>query len=171
MDRGQYDTLRVDLDYIGGAMVIRRKTLHETGLFDPDYFIFAEDCDFCYRVRKKGYKTIYVPNAIIWHRGQATLNRMDSRGSYLNYMSDRSRIKFVLIHFITIRVLSTFLIDLIWFFLTNFDGKKTLLKAYWWNLKNIGVTLKRRIGYGPSPPFGCKFPVVRFRRSLKKTAF
>jgi hypothetical protein len=169
IDRGQYDTIIGDLDFIGGAMVIRRKTLQEVGLFDPEYIIFAEDYDLCYRIRKAGYKTIYIPDAIIWHKGQATLHGMDPGGSYLDYMSERSRIRFVLIHFIIIRILATFLVDLVWFFITNFAGKKALWKAYWWNLKNIGFTLKRRICYGPSPPFGCKFPVVPFKlESLKK---
>jgi len=169
VDRGQYDTVKEDLDYIGGAMVLRRKTLQESGLFDPDYFIFSEDCDLCYKIRKCGYKTVYVPDAIIWHRGHATLTGMDPVGSYINYMSERSRIRFILIHFVPTRILSTFLIDLVWLIVTNSAGKKALLKAYWWNLKNIGITLKRRVRYGPSPPFGCKFPVIPFKlSSLKK---
>ena len=112
VDRGQYDTFREDLDWIGGAMVVRRKTLQETGLFDPDYVIFSEDCDLCYKIRKRGYKTVYIPEAIIWHRGQRTLTGIDPKGSYLGYMAERSRIRFAIIHFTTVRLLSTFLIDL-----------------------------------------------------------
>jgi len=165
IDRGQYDTIREDLGYIGGAMVLRRKTLQEVGLFDPDYFIFSEDIDLCYRIRKHGYKTIYVPDAIIYHRGQATLKGMDPIGRYTAYMSHRSRIRCNLIHFTFIRLLSAFLIDLAWLFLANPTNKRLLLKAYWWNLKNIGTALKKRLHYGPSPPFGCKFPVTPFRLS------
>jgi len=153
-------------------MVIRRKTLQETGLFDPEYIIFSEDCDLCYRIRKRGYKTVYVPDAIIWHKGQATLNGMDPKGSYTNYMSERSRIRFVLMHFISIRILSTLLIDFIWFSVTNPTGKKVLVKAYWWNLKNIGITLKKRTRYGPSRPMACKPPLIPFKlSSLKKHLF
>ena len=165
IDRGQYDTVREDLDYIGGAMVLRRKTLQEVGLFDPNYIIFSEDVDLCYRVRKRGYKTVYVPNAVIWHRGQATLKGMDPRGWYTDYMGSRSRIRFILIHFTIIRLLSAFLIDLGWLFLGNPTTKRLLLKAYWWNLKNIGTALKKRLHYGPSPPFGCKYPVTPFHLS------
>ena len=165
IDRGQYDTIREDLDYIGGAMVLRKKTLQEVGLFDPDYIIFSEDVDLCYRMRKRGYKTVYVPNAVIWHRGQATLKGIDPKGRYTEYMSHRSRIRFILIHFTRIRILSAFLIDLIWLFLANPTSKRLLLKAYWWNLENISTALKKRQQYGPSPPFGCKFPVTPFRLS------
>ena len=165
IDRGQYDAVREDLDYIGGAMVIRRKTLQEVGLFDPDYVIFFEDVDLCYRVRRRGYKTVYVPNAVIWHRGQATLEGMDPRGWYTEYMGYRSRIRFILIHFTLIRLLSAFLIDLVWLLLANPTSKRLLLKAYRWNLENIGNALEKRLQYGPSPPFGCKFPITSFRFS------
>lgn len=165
MDRGQYNALKTDMDYIGGAMVLRRKTLKDAGLFDPSYIIFSEDCDLCYRIRKCGYETVYVPAAIIWHRAHGTLDAMDPRGTYLNYMSERSRIRFVLIHFTRMRVLSAFLIDLIWFSVTNIKGKKALVKAYWWNLKNIGTTLKIRFRYRPSPQIACKSPFIPFKLS------
>jgi len=164
IDRGQYDTVREDIDYIGGAMVLRRKILQEVGLFDPAYIIFYEDVDLCYRIRKRGYKTIYVPDAIIYHRGQATLKGMDPKGQHIEYMAHRSRIRFVLIHFTLMRLLSTFAIDLASLFLVaNLTTKKLLLKAYLSNLKNLGPTLKRRGRYGPSPPFDCKFPIIARR--------
>ena len=161
IDRGQYDTVRENLDYIGGAMVIRRKTLQEVGLFDLAYIIFYEDVDLCYRIRKRGYKTIYVPDAVIYHRGQVTLKGMDPKGQYIEYMGHRSRIRCILIHFTLVRLLSALVIDLVsLFFVANPTTKRLLLKAYLSNLKNLGPTLKRRRRYGPSPPFGCKFPVI-----------
>ena len=171
IDRGQYDTVREDLDYIGGAMVLRRKTLQEVGLFDPAYIIFSEDLDLCYRIRKRGYKTIYVPDAIIYHRGQATLKAMDPKGRHIEYMAHRSRIRCILIHFTLIRLLSAFVIDLVsLFFVTNPTTKRLLLKAYLSNLKNIGTTLKRRRRYGPSPPFRCKFPVIARRQRFTENS-
>lgn len=164
-DEGQYDTINEDLDYVGGAMVLRRVALGEVGLFDPDFFIFFEDVDLCYRVRKKGYKVIYVPDAIIYHRGQATIKGTDPKGLYLEYMGYRSRVRCALIHFTLMRLLSTFLIDFVWVTMANSMSKRLLLKAYWWNLRNIVVTLEKRQCYGPSPPFTCRFPVVPFSYS------
>jgi len=166
IDKGQYDTIREDLDFIGGAMVLRRETLAKAGIFDPNYFIFWEDIDLCYRIRKHGYKVVYVPYSVIYHKGQATLNRLENeRAGYLDYMANRSRIRGAIIHFTLPRLLSTFLIDLVWLIVTNSEGKKSLLKAYWWNLKNISDPLKRRLMYGKSPPYKCKFPVIPFRFS------
>jgi len=58
-DRGQYVVPTKDLIYIAGAMVLTRKTLKESGLFDPSYIIFSEACDLCYRIRRCGYETVY----------------------------------------------------------------------------------------------------------------
>jgi len=170
IDVGQYDYIKDNLDYIGGAMVIRRQLLKEVGLFDKDYIIFSEDCDLCFRTRKHGYETVYVPDAVIWHKGQATLKGMDPQGDYVYYMSEKSRIRFALIHFVTKRVLSMFLIDLIWFAITNPSWKAMLVKAYWWNLRKVGTTLKRRMQYGPSPPFSCKYPILARAFSLRAHA-
>jgi GT2 family glycosyltransferase len=52
----------------GASMFIRRKTLEEVGyLFDEDYFMYYEDVDFCWRVRKKGYKIFVVPSSVVYH--------------------------------------------------------------------------------------------------------
>lgn len=169
IDRGQYDSPREDLDYIGGAMVLRKEVLKKTGLFDPNFFIFSEDIDLCYRIRKKGYKVVYIPDSIIYHKGQGTLKQLKGGNPYLIYMSERSRIRCAIIHFTFLRLLSTFLIDLIWLIVTNPQGKKSLLKAYYWNIKHINDALKRRLLYGPSPPYKCKFPVIPFHIASLKT--
>jgi len=168
IDKGQYDHVIEDLDYIGGAMVLRREALKKTGLFDPHFFIFSEDIDLCYRLRKNGYKVVYIPYSIIYHKGQSTLKRLKSR-MYLEYMADRSRIRCAIIHFTIIRLLSVFLIDLIWLTLTNSTYKMALIKGYLWNLKHISDALKRRLIYGPSPTYTCKPPLLPFRLpSLKR---
>ncbi len=159
-DRGQYDSIREDIDYIGGAMVLQRRALEEIGLFDPSFFIFSEDIDLCFRFRKRGYRVTYVPDAIIYHRGQATLKGQDPKGSYLEYMSYRSRVRCAVLHFTLARLLSTFLIDTVSLLIANASTKQSLLKAYWWNLRNIATVLKRRVQHGPSPPFSCKAPVL-----------
>jgi len=164
IDKGQYNTVRDDLDFIGGAVVVTRKVLHEIGFFDSDYIIFFEDVDLCFRIRKQGYKVIYEPDAVLWHKRFQTIKAMDPVGHYIQFMGDRSRIRFAIIHFVPIRLFSTFLIDFAFLLVSSVTSKKLLLKAYWWNLKNIAITLKRRAHHGPSP-FSCKFPVLYFHLS------
>lgn len=54
--------------YISGAdMMIRREALEKAGVFDPDFFMYAEETELSYRIRKAGYVSISVPEAKIIH--------------------------------------------------------------------------------------------------------
>ena len=160
VDRGQYNTNIDYFDFIGGAMVIRKKTVQDVGLFDPEFKVYSEDVDLCFRIRKGGYKTVYVHDAVIWHKHSSTFKKMDPKGLFREYMINQNRIQFILIHFTLRRILATFLIDAVWFALLLPNSKRILLKAYLWNLGQIGRTLTKRSKYGPSPPFDCKFPAI-----------
>lgn len=57
-----------EVDVITGAFFLTRKSvLDKVGLFDEDYFMYAEDIDLCYRIKQAGYKIMYVPEVIILH--------------------------------------------------------------------------------------------------------
>jgi Fe-coproporphyrin III synthase len=57
-----------DVNWItGGCMLIRKKLINEIGLFDENYFLGAEDFDYCYRAHKSGWKIIYYPDAKVSH--------------------------------------------------------------------------------------------------------
>jgi hypothetical protein len=164
VDRGQYDANMDNLDHIGGTQIIRRRALEQVGLFDPDFSeFFSEDVDLCFRMRKAGYKVVYVYDAVVWHRSSATfrgLSRDARRRAFIQYMQNRNRIRTNIIHFRLIRLFSAFLIDFVWFTIyPNCTSKISLLKAYAWNLRQIGITLKKRLEIGPSPPYGCKYGV------------
>lgn len=57
-----------EVDAISGSFFFTRKSvLDKVGLFDEDYFLYAEDLDLSYRVRKAGYKIMYVPDVEVVH--------------------------------------------------------------------------------------------------------
>ncbi|MGN7821876.1 glycosyltransferase family 2 protein [Chitinophaga sp. 22536] len=54
--------------YISGAdMMIRKAVFDEVGGFDPEFFMYYEETELTWRVRKKGYKIVSVPAAKIIH--------------------------------------------------------------------------------------------------------
>jgi len=55
-----------------GAVLYSRNALIEIGGFDEDYFCYVEDVDLGFRLRLAGYKSQYVPEAIVYHVGSAT---------------------------------------------------------------------------------------------------
>lgn len=57
----------------GWALLTRRDLVTKIGAFDAKYFAFAEDLDFCWRVRLAGYQIAVNPNAVAYHLGGGTL--------------------------------------------------------------------------------------------------
>lgn len=61
------------VDYVSGcAMLIKRNVIEEIGLFDPRYFMYVEEVDYCLRAKKRGFQIWSVPKARIWHKGEAS---------------------------------------------------------------------------------------------------
>lgn len=57
-----------EIDACAGAfMMIRRRAGEETGWLDEDYFWYGEDLDFCYRLKQKKWKIMYVPQVGVIH--------------------------------------------------------------------------------------------------------
>src|SRR4029450_755260 len=57
----------------GAAFAIMKAVFDELGAFDEDFFASHEDVDLSYRARLRGYRCRYVANAVVRHRGSATL--------------------------------------------------------------------------------------------------
>lgn len=60
-----------EVDAISGSFFLTRKSvLDRVGLFDEDYFMYAEDIDLCYRIKQAGFRVMYVPQVkILHHKG------------------------------------------------------------------------------------------------------
>jgi N-acetylglucosaminyl-diphospho-decaprenol L-rhamnosyltransferase len=80
---GQYNLtylapdVTTQLDSVVGAfMLIRRETLAQVGLLDEQYFMYAEDLDFCYRAKKVGWEVWYNAAVTVLHyKGQSSRQR------------------------------------------------------------------------------------------------
>lgn len=59
-----------EIDAIVGAfMIMTKKVGEKVGWWDEDYFFYGEDIQFCYDIKKLGYKIYYVPTVSILHYG------------------------------------------------------------------------------------------------------
>ena len=68
------DDLVSEVDAVSGSFMLFRREILDEGTFMPeDYFMYGEDIDFCYQIKKKGYNIEYVPiGEIIHFRGQSS---------------------------------------------------------------------------------------------------
>lgn len=76
-----------EVDSVSGSCLMIKSKLFE-GLkgFDETFFMYGEDLDLCYRVKKLGYKVVYYPKACITHlKGQSGLYKSSKKVIYHFY--------------------------------------------------------------------------------------
>jgi GT2 family glycosyltransferase len=65
-----------------GAALYRRKMLEDVGFFDQDFFLIQEDTDLNFRAQLAGWKVLYVPSAIAYHKVRSTIGSMSDIAVY-----------------------------------------------------------------------------------------
>jgi hypothetical protein len=94
---GQPNTHFNDFEYVfgacAGACLYRREMLDEIGFFDEDFFLIHEDTDLNFRAQLIGWKCLYVPTAIVYHKVRSTIgHKSDTAIFYTLRNSDFVRI-------------------------------------------------------------------------------
>lgn len=73
---GQKFTHVQTVDWVsGGFMLVRKSVFEEVKGYDEGYFMYVEDVDLCYRVKKAGYTVVVDPDIKILHVGHGSSNR------------------------------------------------------------------------------------------------
>jgi GT2 family glycosyltransferase len=79
----------------GAAGFYRREALEavriSTGVFDEDFFLYREDADLALRLRAAGWRCLYVPGAVAYHRRANLPGRRRRIGPVANYHSVKNR--------------------------------------------------------------------------------
>ena len=151
-DLGQYDRQIQILSASGSASVIRRSAVNIVGDFDPDYGIGYEDMDLALRLRLKGFKVLYLPDAVIYHkRGKTDLSSLIRVKVRWHFNKNRlaTMIKnyplLLLIKALPITIL-LYIASGLWeiFIKRKFSLGLTRFTAIIWILRNIISLLKKR---------------------------
>jgi GT2 family glycosyltransferase len=79
----------------GAAGFYRREALESariaTGVFDSDFFLYREDADLSWRLQNLGWKCLYVPSAVAYHRRRNLPERRRRMSPLVNYHSVKNR--------------------------------------------------------------------------------
>ena len=76
---------------LGAAMMVRRETVEQVGLLDEEYRIYCEEIDWCWRMRRAGWRALCVPTArVVHHAGRSTGQVPVS--SFVNLWTSRARL-------------------------------------------------------------------------------
>ena len=71
-DVGQYNQVETVFGACGGSSAYRRTMIEEIGFLDGDFFFSCEDVDIAWRANLAGWRVLYVPTAIVYHKLKAT---------------------------------------------------------------------------------------------------
>lgn len=71
-DEGQYDQEEYVFSACGGAAAYRRNVLEMVDFLDDDFFFSCEDVDLGWRINLAGWRVLYVPTAVVYHKLKAT---------------------------------------------------------------------------------------------------
>jgi hypothetical protein len=68
------------VDWMGSAcLMVRRAALDKVGLLDEGYFIYGDEADLQYRLKKAGWEIYFLPDATTIHYGGRSMNRWSRR--------------------------------------------------------------------------------------------
>lgn len=91
VDSGKYNKREISLA-TGCCMYVKTEVFKKIGLFDEKYFLYLEDMDFCVRAKKAGFKIIFEPKSIIWHKNASSAGGSGSK--LQDYYFTRNRLRF-----------------------------------------------------------------------------
>jgi len=122
---------------VGAFMMVRAEAIQQAGLMDETYFMYGEDLDWAFNIKKHGWKVYYNPKATVLHIKRASSRHSVKaqvefyRAMQIFYNKHYAATTPLLLHFVVV-----FGIQLKW--------KAVLLKAWWQKQKmskNIEVAL------------------------------
>jgi len=64
------------------AAIYRREMLDKIGFFDEDFFLQCEDTDLSMRAQVAGWKILYLPSAVVYHKVGHSIGKASSTGIY-----------------------------------------------------------------------------------------
>jgi len=153
-DLGQFDESR-SVFYVGTAAMLIRFDLYELlGGFDPRYFVYREDMDFCWRAHQSGADVIMVADALVHHALAMTVGRRREtvRPGSQRYYAERNTISSVIKNYGPMRLV--FMLPMLMalgaakilaFLLTRRAADALYCFGAWgWNLKALPSTIVAR---------------------------
>jgi GT2 family glycosyltransferase len=135
----------------GASMIVPRIVFLSLGGFDPDFFAYFEDVDFCWRAWLVGLRVLYAPSSIMYHKFSATMGPL-LRPERV-FLGEKNRLQTMIenLEFRTLvagaLVSSAYLLSRVVVFLAQrrLTVALALIRGNWWVLRHLPrIVWKRR---------------------------
>jgi GT2 family glycosyltransferase len=84
------------VQYITGAsLLIPRRVLETVGFLDEEIFLYWDDPEYCWRLRRAGWKLAVAANSKVWHKGMSAYGRKSPK---LDVFYNASAVRFFVQH-------------------------------------------------------------------------
>jgi len=94
----------VEVDWINGAfLMVKRSAFELAGLMDEDFFLYAEEAEWCSRLRRIGRLCIYGQFRVVHLQGASANETFGSAGRGYYNLYDRKGLQIMLSNFVRIR--------------------------------------------------------------------
>ncbi len=94
----------VEVDWINGAfLMVKKEAIDKAGLMDEDFFLYAEEAEWCSRLKKIGKLCIYGDINIIHLQGEISNETFASSGKGYFNLFDRKGLQIMLSNLVRIR--------------------------------------------------------------------
>lgn len=91
-DNSQHDVDR-EIPYAhGAAMMVPMKVIREIGIMCYTFFLYYEEADWSYRIKRAGYSIWYVHNSLVYHKESVSVGKLSAMKVYYQ---NRNRIVFM----------------------------------------------------------------------------
>ncbi len=150
----------------GGTVLIRKRVIEQVGGFDPEFFIYQEDVDICWRIRLAGYD-IKIENVVCINKGGGISDTFYNNKQYnitfdselINmplykfYYGQKNRIRTLLKNYSVKNILKRLPVAIIMILLRgifmSITSKKisyfiAVFRGFWWNIMHTSNTMKIR---------------------------
>jgi GT2 family glycosyltransferase len=93
----------VEVDWINGAfLMVKKSAIEKAGLLDEDFFLYAEEAEWCSRLRKEGKLCIFGQYKLIHLLGETANETFGSSGKGYKHMYDRKGLQIMLSNMVRI---------------------------------------------------------------------
>lgn len=149
-DQPKYNQQLLTFSPKGACFFIRKEVLKKTGLMDERFYCYFEESDLAWRIWLAGYKIFFEPRSLIFHH-QAGSQKKQTRPN-IDYLAIKNRLNSLitnlsfgsLLLILPLHLIILFFFIFYYLFTLKLTNVLSVLKAFWWNVKNWRLTYLKR---------------------------